>query len=191
MLQFISPFPVYSESLVLLLLCFIKSEKFICIGFISLFFWGSYCPDSNISIHISQLLFSLSISFCFFLEISVTKTSSLCDCSKLLRTKPHLQSLHTVPSIAHRNPLLSAQAPIFKSERWTLSEASVIYICGIFSGLTPCHMTVLYPLPVAAWTSFLYLRFQLLLASFKGCIVQLPYSCEFQEKEDKWLMCSY
>ena len=138
------------------------------------------------------------------MNISSTKSSSLCCCSKL-------QNKTTPAVFAHcsqyctQNLLFSSQAPDFcnfpgkntgvgchfllkgsfltqgsNMHLWCLLhwQANSLPLCHLESPIfsTSGDNTLLCPLQVAGQTSFYYLRFQLFLVSYKRCTFLLPYS---------------
>ena len=129
---------------------------------------SSFPPSSSSSPPPPPPLYVVALSFS-----EQNHTSSLCTLFPVLHTGIYYFQLRLLSS---NSRTVHCQMP--------LGSAFVAYPL-----LTPGHTTVLYPLRVAAQTSFHYLSFQLLLASYKRYAFLLPYSpCEFQEeKEDKWL----
>lgn len=134
--------------------------------------------------HISQLLLSFSISSGSSKIFPQTKISYLRDRFMLPRTKLQLPHLHTISIIVHRDLLPSSQAPAFKFKNCSLSDTFEVCMCGVSSLFTAGLTTILSPLHLAAPTSFHYLGFWLLLASYKRCAFPGLYSpCEFQEEK--------
>lgn len=134
----------------LLFLCFLF---FFSSVFVSLSFWDSYV----------QVVTYQSIYLCFFFlsplfltsskRVPRAKISYLCDCFMLLRTKQHLQHLHTIPLIAHRDLLIS-------SLRLLSSNSRIVH----------CHIPHI-PLASACVVHPLYLV-QVILPSYLYCIWQ-------------------
>lgn len=132
MLQFISfsIFNILWIASILLLLCFVKSEKFISIGFTKISFsefsflslWGSIVRIVTYQFICLSFFFLFPFLLASSEKFPQTKISYLYDYSKLLRTKPHLQPLHTVPIILYRDFLISARSPVFQLKN---------YICQI------------------------------------------------------------
>lgn len=153
--------------------------------FFFLSFWALLSKQQHINPYIlTSFIFS---HFFLLLPKDFLKLKILCVCSVLLKIKPHIQPLHTVLIIEHKDLLISTQAPVFKFKDYTLADTSGVCIYSISSLLTSVYTTVLSPLHLATLKAFHYFQFQLPLTSYKRCAFLLPYSaCEFQEeKEDK------